>query len=305
MLIEKDARRYIVKAIEAEREMKSNEMVERLKGKVVVRTPTYDRLRKKFVDICCQINSVANFAGKGRDDLTIDILVAAEDISHKVSNYKSRAVRKLACQIKETFTNIRGIFRKYADNIEVVDPQLKNNAELVEALVAFEKAWEKGKDFLLNKNICQMLISFSQLIEGLTEKYKEIQDKIESMDADVFITIPCLAILRSLDDNDKSIYTFYYPELGLPSADQETFNNLKRLYSEIKKRNNDDTYTLYNALEQAILLETNSTQQISRCKVEKIELEKLLHEIKKVAILLQRNKPAEWNSLMETAMGII
>ena len=126
--------------------------------------------------------------------------------------------------------NIRLLFRKYADNIEVVDPQLKNNADLVEALLAFEKAWEKGKDFLLNKNICNMLISFSQLIEGLTEKYKDLQDKIESMDADIFMLIPCLAILRSLDENDKSIYTFYYPELGLQNSDHESFNNLKKIY---------------------------------------------------------------------------
>lgn len=33
---------------------------------------------------------------------------------------------------------IRQLLRKYEDNIEGVDPQLKNNAELVTALVEFE-----------------------------------------------------------------------------------------------------------------------------------------------------------------------
>ena len=31
--------------------------------------------------------------------------------------------------------------RKYEQNIEVVDPQLKNNQELVEILVEYENAW--------------------------------------------------------------------------------------------------------------------------------------------------------------------
>jgi hypothetical protein len=303
MLIEKDARRHVVKAIEAEREMKSYEMLEKLKGRVVIRAPAYDKIRTRFIEICCQINSVANTAGKGRDDLTLDVLIAAEEISRQVSNYKSRAVRKLATQIKSTFMNIRVLFRKYADNIEIVDPQLKNNADLVEALLAFEKAWEKGKDFLLNKNICSMLISFSSLIEGLTEKYKEIQDKIESMDADIFMIIPCLAILRSLDENDRSIYTFYYPELGLQSSDQESFNNIKKMYLNMKTR--DDGYAVYNVLEQAILEKETNNAQLANANIKIEEIDKLLHEIKRVAILLQRNKPAEWNSLMETAMGII
>ena len=40
--------------------------------------------------------------------------------------------------------------RKYEENIEVVDPQLKNNPELGKALVDYEKSWEKGKRYFLN-----------------------------------------------------------------------------------------------------------------------------------------------------------
>ena len=35
------------------------------------------------------------------------------------------------------------------------------------------------------------------------------------------------------------------------------------------------------------------------------EIKKLVHEIKRSAILLQRSKPSDWNLLMETAMGIV
>jgi len=38
---------------------------------------------------------------------------------------------------------------KYDENIEVVDPQLKNNPELVEAMEAFEKSWSMGKEYFI------------------------------------------------------------------------------------------------------------------------------------------------------------
>ena len=55
---------------------------------------------------------------------------------------QSRAVRKLADAIRKSFTNLRTLFRKYDENIEGVDPQLKNNAELLAALVEFEQFWD-------------------------------------------------------------------------------------------------------------------------------------------------------------------
>ena len=152
---------------------------------------------------------------------TIDILVASEEISRKVTNLKSRAVRKLAQQIKLTLNNLRLLFRKYAANIEMVDPQLKNNTDLSDALLAFEKAWEKGKSFFLNTSVYNMLLSFSLLIEGLCEKYKEIQEKFESMDTDVFIIIPRIVTLRSLDDNNRNIFELYFPELSKPSSEKK------------------------------------------------------------------------------------
>jgi len=45
---------------------------------------------------------------------------------------------------------LRGLFRKYHENIEGVDPQLKNNADLVTALVEFEQSWEKGKTYFVD-----------------------------------------------------------------------------------------------------------------------------------------------------------
>lgn len=301
MLIEKDARRHIMRAIKLEEEMKTFEIKEKLKGQVAIHSPIYDRLRTQFVDILCQLNAVANFAGKGRDDLTCDILIAAEEISKKISEFKSKSVRKLATQIKSTFNDLRNLLRKYGQNIDTVDPQLRNNPELADALLNFEKAWEKGKDFFINKTTSKMLITFSQFIEGLCEKHKEMQEKIDYMDADIFIIIPCLAILRALDINDKSLFNCYYPEPT--SANNEIFKNIKAMYTEMKK--GYDEFKLYNIIELSLLEKEIDVKKLIETNISKEKIDQLLHELKKGAILLQRNKPTDWNNLMETAMGII
>ena len=75
MVIEKDARRYIFNAIELEKELISIEIRQKMKGKILINSEEYNQLRKNICKVICQINSVANIEGKGRDDLEYQILV--------------------------------------------------------------------------------------------------------------------------------------------------------------------------------------------------------------------------------------
>lgn len=303
-MIEKDARSRIVNAIELEKEIQSFEIRERLKGKVVLNCDTYNELRKKLVEVCGNINSVTNPEGKGRDDLTIDILIAAEEISRKVSNLQSRAVRKLAEQIKKSFIAFRILMRKYQENIELVDPQLKNNQELVDALIHFEKSWSKGKEFFLKNTMCGMLIYFSQLIEGVAEKYKDIQEKIEAVDTDIFLLLPCLVVLSSLDGDDKGICAHYYPTINDIGPDQDEYIMLKERYQSLKKKCKDG-YEFYNIVEKSVLEKAVTDKYAKEHNVNMKDILQLTHGIKKIGIEMQRHKPSEWNALMETAMGQI
>lgn len=58
----------------------------------------------------------------GRDDLSNDILLAAEGIYRRISPAQSKAVRNLAERIKKAFLDFKQLLRKYEANIEVVDP---------------------------------------------------------------------------------------------------------------------------------------------------------------------------------------
>lgn len=290
MLIEKDARRYVIQAIKCDQELKKLETNERFKGRIILRTPQYDILRKEFAEVCNQMNSVANTQGKGRSDLTIDILLAAEDTLRKITGHRSKAMRKLCEQVKVSFKNLRHLFRKYSENIEAVDPQLKNNSELVDSLVGFEKAWERGKEYLLNKSAKETLLSMSELIEGLTEKHSEVTEKIEAMDSDIFIIIPSLAILKAIDNNTPLLYKEY-----------NELEQLKHKYRKMKRKTKG--YELYNALEKIILEKDQDLSSKVGVKLE--DMNKLVHDIKQLAIVIQRYNPTEWNILMEISMGIV
>ena len=66
--------------------------------------------------------------------------------------------------------------RKYGENIEGVDPQLKNNPDLVKQLVEFENSWEKGKSYFIDNKKCQQLVHFTSVIEATALKYKAFNE---------------------------------------------------------------------------------------------------------------------------------
>jgi hypothetical protein len=103
--------------------------------------------------------------------------------------------------------------RKYEQNIEVVDPQLKNNIELVEILVEFENTWSQGLTYFMDSKKCQQLIHFSSVIEATGEKHKQFAEQLEQRDAEIFFIIPSLLILKSLENDDKEICSFFYPDM--------------------------------------------------------------------------------------------
>jgi len=84
-------------------------------------------LKRKLVKQIAKINSVSNIEGHGRDDLSFEILKRAEEILNQISICESESIRKLALDVKDSFQSLRELFRKYSTNIEVVDPQLRNN----------------------------------------------------------------------------------------------------------------------------------------------------------------------------------
>lgn len=73
MSIEAEARKYITNAIEIEKNINTLETQEKARGRILLDSPEYDKLRTLLTNQIATINSVANTDGKGRDDLGIEI----------------------------------------------------------------------------------------------------------------------------------------------------------------------------------------------------------------------------------------
>jgi len=164
--------------------------------------------------------------------------------------------------------------RKYGENIEGVDPQLKNNADLVAALVAFETSWEKGKAYFVSPKKCQQLVHFTSTIEATAEKYNMFNDQVQDRDTEIFVTIPALLILKCLDDDDKGICKSFFPPMfgedgntsGSGSGNEDNdeasyvdkvathkkFLELKRDYQRCKGKSKNE-YDFFNLVERSIL----------------------------------------------------
>lgn len=258
----------------------------------------YNKMRLKLVNYIMQINKVANSEGKGRDDLGLDILVVAEGVLRKVSDNRSKSVRHLAEAIKSSFLDIRKVLRQFEDNIEIVDPQLKNNGELVDALYKLESTWEKGKEYLLNVNKYSQLLFFSQMIDILCEKYSDLCDQIETRDPNIFVWIPSILILKSLDNEDKGICEEFNPLMFDSKQDSNRlYNTLKQIKESVYSRINDN-YAAYNLFEKMILFENTDLQQV----LNKQTFDDFNNKLKSLSMQLQRVKPSDWNYFFDLAM---
>lgn len=51
------------------------------------------------------------------------------------------------------------------------------------------------------------------MLETTAEKYKEFAEQLEYRDTDIFVSIPCLMILKLLNGEDKNICRYFLPQL--------------------------------------------------------------------------------------------
>lgn len=189
MVIESDARRLIVSAITQYQLISSLEG--KLKGKKDLR-----QARSSLIGLFCKINSVANTQGKGRDDFTLSILTKAEELIHQPPI--TQAVTRISQWIMESFQGLCHLLKQYSSNIEIVDPQLKNNPDLVQALCNFEVAWGLGKEFLVDHRSLGRLQAVSMLIEETAASAKQFSELVECRASDVFMIIPSLVVFKAV-----------------------------------------------------------------------------------------------------------
>ena len=311
IIIEEKARKLITEGIKIENEITNYENKSKVKGKLLINDKKYNELRTKLISNILKINQIANVNGKGRSDLSPEILFRAEKVLVTVSENQSKGMRNLALKIKNALYVIRQLFRKFSKNIEGVDPRLSNNKDLSKYLLYFESKFELGKTYLLDNQKYNQLLAFSQIIEIICEKYNKysIRDLIENNDPCIFVSLPSILLLKAMNKEDQNICKEYIT--GLYDKNNESgklFYNIKNKKRQVKNIIGDSNKT-YNLIEKTILFDGTKEQLLIDKEIEKFQkIKEIISEIKKgltnLSMHLQTYKPTQWNEFFQLAMDI-
>jgi hypothetical protein len=90
------------------------------------------------------------------------------------------------------------------------------------------------------------------VIEATAEKHKNFSEQLEQRDAEIFLVLPSLLILKSLENDDKDICNFFYPDMQNEESDSgRKMKNLKQVYES--GRDKHGSYDFYNLMEKIII----------------------------------------------------
>lgn len=138
------------------------------------------------------------------------------------------------------------------------------------------------------------------MIEATGEKHRNFAEQLEQRDTEIFFIIPQLLILKSLENDDKEICSFFYPDMYNANTEKgRVVVELKKIYEQGQQKLG--SYEFYNLLEKC-LIEVELTAE-DKARVHDLRLENtLLKEIKGLAMCLSRFKPADWNKFLDVVI---
>ena len=102
-----------------------------------------------------------------------------------------------------------------------------------------------------SKKLSQLL-HFSQVIEASAEKHKTFSEQLEQRDAEIFLNIPSLLVLKCIENDDKEICSVFWPDMeDLTTSKGKEVAELRKVYSDMRVK--IGAYELYNLLEKVII----------------------------------------------------
>jgi len=318
--IEEKARRLVVQAIERERHL---QLIEARNLHPVSQQTEYREELKRFVACIAHLNSVANVRRKGRDDLSMEVLLEAMQTLSRCDDQekggenseKLAAARILAKDVLDSFTAMREYLREVGRCLERVDPHLCNNSGLVARLVDWEESWEVGTRYVQQE---QMLTAVCDLVAEIRSAQRivpALAQMCEECDVEMFMVMPRLAWLRFLDKPAqlqglfKSLlpHRFDETEAWKPDAElaslMEKFNGTKQLLGTMSAKQGEQQSSqeaTWKMLVKRVVNGANgedtyqSIEPTLREPAEKA-VEDLVRDLEAWSMELARHCPEDWN----------
>lgn len=109
-----------------------------------------------------------------------------------------------------------------------------------------------------------------------------------------------MLILKSLENDDKEICSFFYPDMYNPSTEKgKVVVELKKVYEQGQQKLG--SYEFYNLLEKCLIevkLSAADEQRVQELRIEPT----LMKDIKGLAMCLSRFKPQDWNKFLDVVI---
>ena len=99
------------------------------------------------------------------------------------------------------------------------------------------------------------------MIEATGEKHKGFAEQLDNREAEIFVIIPSLLILKSLEGDDKDICSFFNPDMFEKSTKQGMqLVELKKMYEKGRIKMGS-SFDYYNLIEKCLLDVTLSEKE--------------------------------------------
>ena len=268
------------------------------------------RVRAALEELFAQVCSLNAY--RGRRNIEFEVLEAAADAYLSFEQADSgcsiaarsslAAQRLLASTVLSSFADLREHLSQIK-NIMLIDPQLNNNASLMQRLAAFEESCDVGAQFLLKPDLLNALCSVAAVAAGAKRLTPEFRTLLEDQDAELFLILPRLVLLCGLAiPSHAALVESYLPHhFGSPASDDQAWNNnTKQALSEEMQglmkdfeRVNAGTlggFHMKTLVRRAVL----GFQAEGQCDVNGA-VDRFMLRLEGFSMELQRHRPKDWN----------
>lgn len=266
---------------------------------------------KELLRKVCEINSNANVRGRGRPQMGFHVLQAAADdfLACQASEptLETSVQAAFAKHVLEGFLHLRSYLFDMRGRMLEIDPQLQNNRQLQNCLVAYEDAWELGSRFLRPHDVSGALCSVAAQLGTLQQEHQDFASLVESQEAELFLVLPRLVLLCSLAGPERSSP---FTATMLPSHFEEVSegDDLGPDFSRTAEW--DELLKKFKDLEQERSwrqLVENALRGPSSAQDEPMKA--FLTQLEALGFELTRRRPEEWNSccslLLRCSMAVL
>lgn len=266
---------------------------------------------KELLRKVCEINSNANVRGRGRPQMGFHVLQAAADdflaCQASENTPESSVQAAFAKHVLEGFLHLRSYLFEMRGRMLEIDPQLQNNRQLQNCLVAWEDAWELGSRFLRPQHVSGALCSVAAQLGTLQKEHQDFASLVESQEAELFLVLPRLVLLCSLAGPESSspftatMLPSHFEEVSEGDELGRDFSRTAEWAELLKKFKDLEQERSWRQLVENALRGPSSAQDEP--------MKAFLTQLEALGFELTRRRPEEWNSccslLLRCSMAVL